>query len=171
MKTRQLLIHALAISLTLPFTGTLVRASSITIEIRQVFDYPGTGNLTRRQKINNNDEIFGEFVDSSGITRGFFRYHNGTFSVPIVEPDDTAGFTEGRGLNDSRDAVGDFIGSDGLLHGYLLTGHTFTQYDIAGSTSTETLGINNAGDFTGNYTDGSTGINQAFTSIGGVVTS
>src|SRR5438105_14555549 len=103
MKTRQLLIHALAVSLALPFSGTLVRASSITIEIRQVFDYPGTGNLTRPQKIHNNDAIFGEFVDSSAITRGFFRYHNGTFSVQMVEPDDTAGFTEVSWLNEPAD--------------------------------------------------------------------
>jgi hypothetical protein len=52
------------------------------------------------------------------------------------------------------------------LHGFFLSGSTFTEYDIAAALGTEVLGINNAGD----YIPSSTGVFTAFVSIGGSVT-
>ena len=55
-------------------------------------------------------------------------------------------------------------------HGFFLSGGTFTEYDIPGALSTDVLGINDAGDFTGTFSnDDVTG--QAFVSVGGTVTS
>ncbi len=169
MKTKHIIIHVLAVLLALPLMGTSARALSITIEVLETFDYPGTGNLTRPQKINDKNEIVGIFVDSSGVTRGFTRAADGTFSAPIVEPNDTGNFTEGRGINNSATICGDYSGSDGLFHGFFLSGGTFTEYDVADSDGTEVLGINNAGDFAGTYVPSGVGVFQAFVNIGGSV--
>src|SRR5437762_1304228 len=149
MKAKRLFVHILAVLLAFPLLGTFARAATITIEVLETFDYPGTGNLTRPQKINDSREIVGIYVDSSGVNRGFFRSANGHFSAPIVEPNDTGNFTEGRGINNARDICGDYIGSDSAIHGFFLVGSSYTEYDIPDSTLTDVLGINNAGDFVG----------------------
>ena len=87
----------------------------------------------------------------NGVTRGFVRFSDGSFSAPIVDPNDTVGFTEGRGINNSRTVVGDYATSDGNLHGFFLSGGTFTEYDVPGALSTAVLGINNPADFTGTF--------------------
>jgi uncharacterized membrane protein len=144
--------------------------NSGSIEVITTFDYPGTGNLTLPQKINERGDVVGEFIDSNGVTRGFVRFSDGSFSDPIVDPNDTVGFTEGRGINNSRTVVGDYLISDGTLHGFFLSGGTFAEYDIAGAANTVVFGINDAADFAGAFTD-SNGIPQAFVSVGGTITS
>ena len=89
---------------------------------------------------------------------------------PIVDPNDTVGFTEGRGINNSRTVCGDYVSSDGNHHGFFLSGGTFTEYDVPGAVSTAVLGINDVADFTGSFSYGS-GIFQAFVSVGGTITS
>ena len=124
------------------------------------------------QKINERGDIVGEFIDSSGVTRGFVRFSDGSFSAPIVDPNDTVGFTEGRGINNSRTVVGDYGTSDGNLHGFFLSGGTFTGFDIPGAAFTAVLSINNPGDFTGTFIfPRQTEIQQAFVSVGGTITS
>src|SRR5207249_2589750 len=108
--------------------------------------------------------------DPNGVTRGFVRFSDGSFSDPIVDPNDTVGFTEGRGINNSRTVCGDYLISDGTLHSFFLSDATFTEYDVPGALQTVLLGINDPGDFTGGFDDGS-GIFQAFVSHGGTITS
>jgi hypothetical protein len=133
------------------------------------FDYPGTGNLTEPQKINEAGDIVGVYVDSRGVQRGFVRFSNGTFSAPIVDPNDTVGFTQARGINNSGTVCGDYVGSDGNEHGFFLSGGTFTEYDVPGETDTDVFGINDAGVFAGLF--GRNEIDQAFISKGGTITS
>src|SRR5439155_1199387 len=64
---------------------------------------------------------------------------------------------------------GDYATSDGNLHGFFLSGGTFTEYDVPGAVFTAVLGINNPADFAGTFIDGS-GIQQAFVSVGGTLT-
>jgi hypothetical protein len=172
MKPKQIFISILAVLFAFPLMGTFAQqaASSGSIEVITTFDYPGAGNLTLPQKINERGDVVGEFIDSSGVTRGFVRFSDGSFSAPIVEPNDTVGFTEGRGINNSRTVCGDYIGSDDNSHGFFLSGGTFTEYDVPGALETVVLGINDPGDFTGGFNDGS-GIFQAFVSHGGTITS
>ena len=171
MKSKHHFTYVLALVLAFLFQGTLSQAQ-VTITVLETFDYPGTGNLTRPQKINDTRDIVGTYVDASLVTRGFTRLANGHFSPPIVDPNDTTNFTEGRGINNSRTLCGDYLGSDAFYHGYFKVGATFTDYNVADATSTETLGINNAGDFAGSYIPNVTGgIWTPFVSIGGTVTS
>ena len=144
--------------------------NSGSIQVITTFDYPGTGNQTLPQKINERGDIVGIFIDSLGVTRAFVRFSDGSFSAPIVDPNDTVGVTRGRGINNLGTVCGEYIGSDGNDHSYFLSGGTFTEYDVPGAIGTDVLGINDAGDFTGGFDPGS-GIFQAFVNVGGTLTS
>ena len=172
MKPKQIIISILAVLFAFPVMGTFAQqaAPSGSIEVITTFDYPGAGNNTLPQKINERGDIVGEFIDSSGVVRGFVRFSDGSFSAPIVDPNDTVGFTEGRGINNSRTVAGDYVISDGTVHSFLLSGGTFTEYDLPGALQTNLLGINEPGDLTGTFDPGN-GIFQAFIDRGGTITS
>ncbi|HEY6120580.1 MAG TPA: hypothetical protein VIV66_11500 [Pyrinomonadaceae bacterium] len=168
MKPKQVFISILGVLFVFPLMGTFAQqaASSGSIEVITTFDYPGTGNQTLPQKINERGDIVGEFIDSNGVVRGFVRFSDGSFSAPIVNPNDTVGFTEGRGINNSRTVDGDYVMSDGTVHSFFLSGGAFTEYDVPGAVQTNLLSINDAGDFTGAFDPDGSGIFQAFVSRG-----
>jgi hypothetical protein len=173
MKPKQIFISILAVLFVFPLMGTFAQQApnSGSIEVITTFDYPGTGNLTLPQKIDERGDIVGEFIDSNGVTRGFVRFSDGSFSAPIVDPNDTVGFTEGRGINNSRTVCGDYVGGDNELHSFFLSNGTFTEYDVPGALETNLLSINDAGDFTGGFDPDGSGIFQAFVGRGGTLTS
>jgi hypothetical protein len=172
MKQKQIFISILAVLFVFPLMGTFAQQApnAFSIEVITTFDYPGTGNNTLPQKINSRGDIVGEYIDSLGVVRGFVRFSNGSFSAPIVDPNDTVGFTEARGINNPGTVCGDYATSDGNTHGFFLLGGTFTEYDVPGALSTDVFGINDANDFSGGFSDDNV-IFQAFVSIGGTVTS
>jgi uncharacterized membrane protein len=172
MKPKQIFISVLAVLFVFPLMGTFAQqaANPGSIEVITTFDYPGIGNQTLPQKINDRGDIVGIFIDSLGVQRGFVRFSDGSFSAPIVDPNDTVGFTHARGINNSRAVCGEYIGSDGNDHSYFLSGGTFTEYDVPGAIGTDVLGINDAAAFAGGFDPGS-GIFQAFASLGGILTS
>src|SRR5881394_2117493 len=174
MKPKQIFISILAVLFVFPLMGTFAQqaANSGSIEVITTFDYPGTGIVTTSpQKINERGDIVGEYIDSSGVTRGFVRFSDGTFSAPIVDPNDTVGFTEGRGINNPGTVDGDYVGSDGFVHSFLLSGGTFTEYDVPGTVQTNLLSINNSGTLTGAFDPDGSGIFQAFIDRRGTITS
>src|SRR5438094_3039124 len=173
MKPKHIFISILAVLFVFPLMGTFAQqaANAGSIEVITTFDYPGTGNLTLPQKINERGDIVGEFIDSNGVTRGFVRFSDGSFSDPIVDPNDTVGFTEGRGINNARTVAGDYVISDGTLHSFFLSGSTFTEYDVPGAVQTNLLSINDAGDFTGGFDPDGSGVFQAFVNVAGTLTS
>jgi hypothetical protein len=173
MKPKQIIISILAVLFVFPLMGTFAQqaANSGSIEVITTFDYPGAGNQTLPQKINERGDIVGIYLGSGFLSRGFVRFSNGSFSAPIVEPNDTVGFTEGRGINNSGTVCGNYLTSDGFVHGFFLSGNTFTEYDVPGAVQTSLLSINDAGDFTGGFDPDGSGIFQAFVSVGGTLTS
>src|SRR5205807_6006976 len=173
MKPKQIIISILAVLFLFPLMGTFAQqaATSGSIEVITTFDYPGPGNSTLPQKINSRGDIVGEYIDSLGVARGFVRFSDGSFSAPIVDPNDTVGFTEGRGINNLRTVVGDYATSDGNQHGFFLSGGTFTEYDVPGAPTTNVLGINDRADFAGAFSNSDNTILYAFVSVGGTITS
>jgi hypothetical protein len=173
MKPKQIFISILAVLFVFPLMGTFAQQApnSGSIEVITTFDYPGVGNSTLPQKINERGDVVGVFIDSNAVTRAFVRFSDGSFSDPIVDPNDTVGFTEGRGINNSRTVDGDYIGGDNELHSFFLSNGTFTQYDVPGALETNLLSINDAGDFTGGFDPDGSGVFQAFVSVGGTLTS
>ena len=169
MKTRNLFMNILGIFIALLLAGTVAPAATITV--LETFDFPGTGNNTLPQKINDGGLIVGIVVDSLGVSKGWLRARSGTFSAAFSDPNDTGNFTEGRGINNSKVVVGDYLdGATGTLHGYRLFNGTFTNYDAPNATNTIPLGINNiVGAFCGSLvlSDGS---QLGFVNIAGNVT-
>ena len=81
--------------LALPVLGAVAGTpAGFSVQLVSTFDYPGSGNSTLPQKISDSGDIVGSYIDSSGVTRGFIRIRNGSFSAPIVDPNDTGGLTE-----------------------------------------------------------------------------
>jgi len=141
----------------LALTGAFAQSPEVPeapiIELLGTFDYPGTGNQTRPQKISDIGDVVGIFVDPSGASRGFIMFNNGNFSIPIVDPNDTGNLTEGRGINNSLLVCGDYLdATSGTFHGFFFSNNTFQNYDVPDSTTTIVLGLNNIGDFAGSAT-------------------
>src|SRR5882724_13551979 len=139
MRTRHLFVYIIAALVALPLVGTA--ASAATIEVLETFDFPGVGQLTEPQKINDRGDIVGAVVDTaSGAIQGFFRGRNGQFSG-FVEPNDTGNLTQGRGINNPREICGNYTnGSDGTSHGYFLSHGVFTEFDLPDASGTLPLG-------------------------------
>jgi hypothetical protein len=173
MKPKQIFISVLAVLFVFPLMGAFAQqaANSGSIEVITTFDYPGPGNQTLPQKINERGDIVGIYLGSGFLSRGFVRFSDGTFSEPIVEPNDAVSFTEARGINSSGTVCGDYFGNDLNLHGFFLTNGTFTEYDVPGAPSTIVNGINDPADFAGAFGDSFNGPFQAFVSVGGTITS
>ena len=168
MKLRNLFVHLLAISMALPLVGRVAPAA--TVELIETFDYPGTGNATLPQKLNDQGLVVGVAVDTAGVTRGFLRSRNNVYSRLFVEPNDTGAFTEGRAVNNSRIICGEYLnGTDLTFHGYFRVHAGFSEFDLPDATNTIPLAINNANDFAGTavLTDGS---QPGFVSLNGSVT-
>jgi hypothetical protein len=171
MKPKHQFISILAILVVFPLMGTFAQQApdSLTIQVITTFDYPGSGNSTIPEGINDRGDITGLYTDLNGITRGFVRFHSGAFSAPIVEPNDVGVLTEGRGINHSRVVTGFYSGSDGFSHGYFLNGGTFTEFNFSGANDTLCEGLNDAGDFVGAF-DSNTQGTTAFKNLGGTTT-
>ena len=59
MKPKQMFISILAVLFVVPLMGTFAQqaASSGSIEVITTFDYPGAGNFTLPQKINERGDV------------------------------------------------------------------------------------------------------------------
>jgi hypothetical protein len=138
-----------------------------SIQILATFDYPAANNFTITAEINDKGDLAGSYIDSSGLQRGFVRFHNGSFSPPIVPPFDVGSFTEADDIDASRTICGFFSSADDtVFHGYFLSGGSFTQFDVDGALSTFVDALNDAGDFVGSF-DSDPETTQAFVDIGG----
>ena len=166
-------ISFIVVFTALALTGALAQSPEVPeapiIQLLGTFDYPGTGNQTRPQKISDNFAVVGIFVDPSGASRGFIMFSDGTFSIPIVDPNDAGNVTEARGINNSQLVCGDYLDSTGAFEGFFFQNNVFTNY-APEPTFTIVLGVNNAGDFCGSEIPSSTGVQSAFVNIGGVLT-
>ena len=170
-RLRQPFVCMIALFFLLPGSQMFAQEAPLAIRIVTTFDYPGTGNSTTAHEINSGGDIVGTYLDSSGVTRGFVRLANGSFTAPIVDPNDTGNFTFSQGINRARLICGYYLnGGDFTFHGFFLSGRTYTPFDVASAVQTFLLGVNDAGDFAGSYDNGA-GTIQAFVDIAGSVTS
>ncbi len=155
-----------AIFMVFPLLGAFAQAATISIEVLTTFDYPGA-TKTYPYAINDRNEIAG-FFSSSSRSSGFTRTADGQFSAPIIDPDDTHNLTGAFGLNDAGTVCGYFFGATDY-HGFFLSGGSYAQFDVPGSSGTVLQGINDVGDFAGYYYNQANAV-EGFVSVGGAVT-
>src|SRR5438094_191581 len=184
MKPKHIFISILAVLFVFPLMGTFAQQApnSGSIEVIMTFDYPGAGNLTLPQKINergdsvggtltlfsvpaavatlaydindSNQLLVGYYIDSSGILHGYYRDANGALHFPI-DPSGSTG-TILFGLNDKNWVVGRYADSSGVTHGlFFVPPNQFFTFDYPGSTFTSLNGINDQGLICGRYVDAS----------------
>jgi len=143
--------------------------AGFSVQLITTFDYPGSGNSTRPERISDLGDIVGYYIDLSLVHRGFIRFRNGNFSAPLVDPNDTGGITEGWGINNSRLVCGYYLDAASGDRGFFWRAGMFHNFDVPGSSLTLLVGLNNAGDFCGSDLPRS-GVQSAFFSVGGVIT-
>ena len=143
---------------------------AVSFEVVTTFDYPQAGVSTQPQKINDRGDIGGILSDTTGsINQGFYRLRNGSFSAPLVEPNDHTGFTQVRGLNNLRTLCGTYqTGHDDDTAGFFLDHGVYTEFAVPGAAFTSVTDLNDANAFVGASTDDTK--TQAFISTGGNLT-
>lgn len=87
----------LAALILLPSLGMLAQQPEASIHILRVFAYPDAFAYTSAQAINEKGDITGTYYDANGALRGFIRYRDGSFSPPIIAPNDTGESTQAEG--------------------------------------------------------------------------
>jgi hypothetical protein len=134
MKTRYLCSLFVA-SFCVFLTGRALAESPVTFEILATFDYPGSP-YTWARSVNDAGDVAGSFTIESVGYAGFVRFHDGHFSGPIVDPNDTYHGSELTGINNFQTTCGDYQDNVAHYFGFLLSGgNTFTPFDISGAPS------------------------------------
>lgn len=123
----------------------------------------GTLNIARG--INNEGQIVGYYVDSSGVQHGFLD-SSGTYTTlsdPLAAtlPSGQGG-TVALGINNKGQIVGYYVDGNGADHGFLHSGGTYTTIDDPLGSSTELFGINDSGEIVGAYLVAGTGVWHGF---------
>jgi probable HAF family extracellular repeat protein len=96
--------------------------------------------------INNGGDIAGSYSDRTLALYGFV-YAHGTFTtLPLAY--------SARAINDSGQVAGYALSPSGAV-GFFYNGAAYVTIAVPGARSTEALGIDNAGDVIGTYTDSS----------------
>ena len=142
-----------------------------SLQIIATYDYPGAVGFINSSGINDKGEVAGYFIDATNAIRGFVRFHDGTFSSPIIAPNDTSGVTEASDINNTPTVCGSsYDAVNNAFHGFFLTDQTFTLFDINGALSTSVVGINADGDFVG-ASGSDADSNQAYIDVDGEIIS
>lgn len=138
--------------------GFLLRAGVFT-----PIDFPGA-DYTEAWRINDNGQIVGRYQRGNGDTHVFLLIiATGTFisiDYPGASATAVGDFTQMGGLNNNGDIASGYCNSSNCrldtisaLHGFLLSGGSFTSLDVPGAAGTVPFGINDQGAIVGGYTD------------------
>jgi uncharacterized membrane protein len=99
--------------------------------------------------INNNGDIVGDFLDTTGL-HGFIR--RGSVFERIDYP--RAPNTSARGINNNGDIVGIFGASLDTARSFLLRDNVFTEFVVPGAMATNVISIRDDGKLAGYFIDG-----------------
>jgi hypothetical protein len=141
------------------------------------FDAPGAGTTelegTFATGINASGTITGIYSNAMGVTHGFIRTADGTFTAfDSPSAGSTSPGIEGTipiSINSNGDVTGICIDSSHAYHGFvrLASDGTVTEFDAPGAGSaanrgTSPLSINDAGEIAGLYTTGGAGVGSSY---------
>ncbi|MFL5378897.1 MAG: hypothetical protein ACJ787_13380, partial [Myxococcales bacterium] len=120
-----------------------------------VFDPPGAAGFSELGGVNSRGDAVGDYVDASGIDRGFLRSADGTI-VDLPDPVPNFRINLASGINAHGAIVGAFTTGPDFRSGcvgYLLRDGRYQTIDIPGATCVFGNGINDHGDIVGNWID------------------
>ena len=132
----------------------LVMAATATVAAQPLFttftsfDIPGATSYFV-PGINDEGIVVGSWFAADGSVVGFIRAPDGHITTPVVDPNDSSGFTDLRAVTDEGVVAG-FYGAN-IGNGFLLSEGTFRTVDFPGADSTALRGVNNRGDVSGTY--------------------
>lgn len=108
------------------------------------------GQTTIPRAINDAGQIVGTYQISPGeLFEHAFLLNHGSYAT--IDPPAHGQIVFATGVNNSGQIVGSFTGSNDVYHGFEYAGGQFRRIDVSGLASTETFGINNAGEIVGGY--------------------
>jgi hypothetical protein len=127
------------------------------------FDVPGAVNGTVAGGINDQDQVTGYFVDSSGLPQGFVKdgQNYTTFNVS------GALYTVAFGINNEGVVSGMYVNPDNSHHGYFWSRGNAVTVDVTlpGANGTLWYGSNDHGDLAGVYFTGSNHVLNAVIAV------
>lgn len=161
----------LTITTLLVMSGwAIAQPPQLTVELLQTFDYPRAKDLFQDSgAINSQGDLVGTLSQGIRLSAGFILFSDGRFSPPLPFPRSTQ--SSFLGINDNDETCGYYYGTDSAQHGFLAVKGKFTSYDVAGSIVTTVVGVNNAGDFAGNYQTPTGTFFEAYVNLGGTFNS
>ena len=171
MKIKNSIPCCLIVLLALPVLGAFAETpAAFSVQLITTFDYPGTGNSTRPQRISDLGDIVGYYIDSSLVHARIYPVQKRELQRPDCRSQRYRRHHGRLGINDSRLVCGDFLdGTSGSYRGFFLMGSRFHNFDVPGSILTFMTGLNNAGDFCGSDFSRAK-CKLAFFSVGGIIT-
>lgn len=164
MKSYLVCLFAAVLSFCLP-VGLFAQQAPPTIQVVSTFAFPGRTNNTFPYGINQRGVIVGD-INGSKADKGLIRYPDGTFGRPLVEPNAFTG-TIATGANKQGLVGGWYQGTDFEFHVFFYEQGAYTEFDIDRALDTTVKGLNDTGDFVGEYYPEDQGPTQGFVSTGG----
>ncbi|NOU44490.1 MAG: hypothetical protein HOO87_13235, partial [Methyloglobulus sp.] len=112
----------------------------------KIIDPPAGSIDILPNRMNNNGQVVGTYIDSTNKWHGFV-YSNGVFTS-IDVPD--AGYTNVKDINNNGQLIGEYSNSTyGHTHGFLNKNGVFTTIDLPDYQSTALKAINDSGQILG----------------------
>jgi hypothetical protein len=169
-KTSRVLACTLSTFVLLPALGTFAQEALPTIQLRDTFDLGGQTFGPNAQGVSGAGQVVGWYQDNAdnNTIKGFVRSKRGRVMPGLVFPGEGT-MTYAQDINASGTICGFYNDSAGTTHGWFLADGTYSSFDLSGALNTEIFGINDAGDFVGNYNASGTSY-VAFVDIGGTIT-
>jgi len=147
---RQAAMAALLVGVCFAALGSTQRAWAQGYQMTELA-VPGSVGQSIPYSINSAGELVGAFTPKVGGTKGFL-YSAGKYTI-LNGPPGTDGSIRALGINNAKPMVivGDYKTSDNRFHGYMYESGHYVNYDFNSTTSSGIFGINDHGDFVGDF--------------------
>lgn len=144
-------LSALLVSASFLAVLGALRASGQGFQVTELTVPGSKSETTGPLGMNANGDVVGSYTEANGATAGFL-YAAGKYTV-LKGPAGTDGYVRANGINNASPnvIVGDYKTSDGRFHGYKYESGHYTNFDFNSTTSSGIFGINDEGDFVGDF--------------------
>ncbi len=111
----------------------------------------GTGTVNQLLGLNNGGTAVGFYTDTHNVNHAYeLNSKNGRFTA-LVPPHSVS--VTATSINNNGDVAGFYTDAHGNTYGFLLKGHSFSEFSFPHSTNTQPFGLNNNDQIVGVYVD------------------